>query len=231
MNITHTANPPLHPELSAFLFHDGPTARLQHPIVQSHWYHPDENDHLNRWLDSSKKMLEEAIAANDWNNAVFLHQRGWRIDRFEFFATHPIHASRMSDEAYWSVLGEVIVDQEDCYRQRAAFTRLLVKTKRAKSLRPLLMTPEEREQLAALPTRLCVYRGCQPFNRKGWSWTLDKEKGIWFANRRYRGVPLLLSGEVSKDDALAYFTGRGESEILVQPRSVNITAELALISA
>lgn len=225
MNKNSPTYPPLRPELASYLIHDGPTAHLKHPIVQCDWYHPEHNERLNRWFESSSILLADAIAAKDWHTAIFLYQRGWRLDRFEHLATASEHAAQMSDEDYWESLGFVIVDQEDCYRQRAYFSRLLVKTKRSKALRHLLMTPEEKESLAAMPPLLPVYRGCQAFNKKGWSWTLAKDKAIWFSKRCYRGTPLVLSGEVRKDDVLAYFTGRGESEILIAPNAVKVLGE------
>ncbi len=130
----------------------------------------------------------------------------------------------MTDAHYWRTLGLVLIDQEDCYRQRAAFRRLLVKTHRSKALRPLLMTTGERRTLAAMPDTLTVYRGCQQFNRKGWSWTLSKDKAQWFSTRCYVGTPQLLTGTVRKSDVLAYLAGRGEEEILVAPEKIlNIT--------
>ena len=54
---------------------------------------------------------------------------------------------------------------------------------------------------------------------------VDKAKAEWFA-RRFAGgegrTPLLVEGTVSKKDVLAYFSNRGESEIVAFPEDVHV---------
>ena len=59
---------------------------------------------------------------------------------------------------------------------------------------------------------------------KGIAWTTEREKAVWFANRfavldRF-GEPKLLTGVARKEDVLGYFTGRGESEVVMDPAKV-----------
>jgi hypothetical protein len=79
------------------------------------------------------------------------------------------------------------------------------------------MGPEELAILQSLPDTVKVWRGIRhrkSFN--GLSWTLDRDKAVWFANRLRNGrqKSLLIEGEVNKKDVLAYFAGRDESEIV-----------------
>ena len=81
-----------------------------------------------------------------------------------------------------------------------------------------LMTPEDYEVYENLPEQFTVYRGVAVGRaHNGLSWTRNKEKAIWFANRfntkSKRGY--LLTTVVNKSDVLAYFNTRGEEEILV----------------
>src|ERR1700683_647824 len=38
-----------------------------------------------------------------------------------------------------------------------------------------IMKPAEHKALSDLPPRITVYRGCYPINRRGLSWTLDRD--------------------------------------------------------
>jgi hypothetical protein len=62
----------------------------------------------------------------------------------------------------------------------------------------------------------------------GLSWTLDREKAQWFANRWLslkRRRPIVLQTVARKADVMAYFAGRNEQEIVVHP---NIARKLAI---
>jgi hypothetical protein len=104
--------------------------------------------------------------------------------------------------------------------------------------RESLMSTEEHAALAAMPDELKIWRGCgNDAGERGISWTTEKKKAEFFANyacgsRRafLTGAagtrPTVVSAVCSKEDVLAYFTERDESEILVDPsklRSVKAT--------
>lgn len=231
METTQATSPTLALELQACMTEIGGHPFIKHWLVQDFWAGPNDNAHLNSWLEKAACQLESLLQDRDWQGAMFLYQRAWRLSRLEHLATRSKYAPLMTDEEYWATLGLVLIDQEDSYRQRAILSRLLIKTKRSKESRHLLMTAEDCQTLSWMPETLSIYRGCQSFNRKGWSWTLDKDKAEWFSNRRYKGKPLVLAGEASKQDVLAYFSGRGESEILVQPTKIRGIVEIDLRAA
>lgn len=82
---------------------------------------------------------------------------------------------------------------------------------------------EKKEQAALrkLPPVITIYRGCIEHNQEGWSWTTDREKARWFANRAFGADERqVLKGTVRKEDVLGYLMGRGESEIVVRPEDV-----------
>ena len=75
----------------------------------------------------------------------------------------------------------------------------------------------------ALEGDLRVFRGwCRPPEARGMSWTLDIEKARWFAHRcaPLGGRARVYEATVQAADVLGYFTERGESEIVVSPRSL-----------
>jgi hypothetical protein len=73
-----------------------------------------------------------------------------------------------------------------------------------------------------LSGELTIFRGrAGDEELPGMSWTLSREKADWFARRfpQY-GEPVVYSATVRAEDALGYFTGRGESEVVVDPETL-----------
>lgn len=83
----------------------------------------------------------------------------------------------------------------------------------------LLMNPEEYLKYLELPDVFTVYRGVTPgHNPNGLSWTHNLDKAKWFANRFGKGY--IRTGTAKKEDILAYFSRRGEEEIVVSPKNL-----------
>lgn len=79
-----------------------------------------------------------------------------------------------------------------------------------------LMDEDEYKYYKELPEEITVYRGTGKGAKHllGLSWTLDYEKAKWFATRWGRkGV--LYKGVIRKENVLAYFSRRSESEVVI----------------
>lgn len=79
-----------------------------------------------------------------------------------------------------------------------------------------LMDSDEYKVYKNLPEEITVYRGTGKGARHllGLSWTLDYEKAKWFATRwNKKGV--IYKGKIRKEDVLAYFSRRNESEVVI----------------
>lgn len=83
---------------------------------------------------------------------------------------------------------------------------------------PLLqmMSTEEQEVFNSLPDTVTVYRGCGSVNRKGCSWSLDREIATSFPTfSRYKvDDPMLIKGVVKKNKILAVKLCREEQEVI-----------------
>jgi hypothetical protein len=91
-----------------------------------------------------------------------------------------------------------------------------------------LMTAEERLFLSKLPAELIIYRGLQKEAKKrGLSWTLNKEKGIWFA-KRFNNHGKLLRAKIKKEFVFAYFNNRAEDEVVVNPFKLREITEVPI---
>lgn len=68
---------------------------------------------------------------------------------------------------------------------------------------------------------ITVYRGFNDYSREdGNSYTLSKEKAIWFAKRFSKDVCYVNKYKIHIDDVLAFITNRGEAEIVAMPDDV-----------
>ena len=76
-----------------------------------------------------------------------------------------------------------------------------------------------------MPNTITIYRG--GIDDKGYSWTLNKDYAVWFANRWIMNGNLgdesnvtnrhetnVFEKTINKSDAIAYLSDRGESEII-----------------
>src|ERR1700737_4874751 len=73
--------------------------------------------------------------------------------------------------------------------------------------------PDSRE----CPSRSMFWRGIAFRGRTGLSWTLDRDKAVWFARRFSEfsvGAARLFHGNVKRQDGHAFFSGGNESEIV-----------------
>ena len=85
-----------------------------------------------------------------------------------------------------------------------------------------LMNLDERRKLAELPDELTVYRGVTEKNKdniRALSWTMKRETAERFANR-FKSKGRVYRAKVRKEDILAVFLGRNESEVIVDPKNL-----------
>ena len=86
-----------------------------------------------------------------------------------------------------------------------------------------LMNLDERRKLAELPDELTVYRGITEKNKDNilaLSWTMKRETAERFANR-FKSKGKVYQAKIRKEDILAVFLGRNESEVIVDPKNLN----------
>ena len=82
-----------------------------------------------------------------------------------------------------------------------------------------LMYDDEYKTYKDLPETFTVYRGVTPGrNPDGMSWTRDLSKADWFSRRFGDGY--VLEGIANKKDVLAFFSRRGEEEVVIEAKKV-----------
>src|SRR5262249_37003170 len=123
---------------------------------------------------------------------------------------------------YWKLLREIWMNAECPSCNKTIWLSLF---QAEISQRDHLMEAADHDSFAALPARVRLFRGARDKKAiRGMSWTTDRDRGEWFANRYQakRDRPSLLTCEIPKDRLLAYFVGRDENEAVIDPRRIPI---------
>lgn len=84
-----------------------------------------------------------------------------------------------------------------------------------------------------MPKTIKIYRGVHVEDYQGLSWTRNKKVAEWFAKRYLSNGDsgYVFSGELTREDIIAKFNNRKESEVICDWRKVkNITCEKVLVS-
>jgi len=194
---------PLNPDLEPYI-EDGAIGRqLRHPLVYQVplW----SNGHANALYEQKIKAVKDALANEKYSSYIFLHERPYRLNAFTLIQ------SKLSDTQYWSLLSDIWTDTENQWQGLDNWKQLLSSNRPS---RHYLMNEEEFNLLQSLPENVVIYRGCQPkVNENGLSWTLNKKKAEFFANR-FGKEGIILERTISKNDIVAVLLGRGESEVI-----------------
>jgi hypothetical protein len=207
----------LHPELKAHLYEiEGFGRCLKHPLVFSILYTEQMNAILNEQYRVKNERAEKSLEEGDFSTYVWMHERPYRWEAFCNIS------SQLNNEDYWKLARSIWIDSENIWQLIPIIHDALTAKERLSS-RSSMMTEDEREFLNELPDEVTVYRGAGKENRKGYSWTVDKETAEWFATR-LRNVGEVLTGRVKKSDIIAYISGRDEHEIIAVPGDVKIVA-------
>ena len=96
-----------------------------------------------------------------------------------------------------------------------------------------LMEKEEYAQFRELDDIVTIYRGVTPYNAKSvkaLSWSLDQETAEWFAHR-FGENGTVYQAQIDKKHIYAYFSGRNEAEVIVDPSCLTNITEVQELSS
>lgn len=212
----------LNPELARYIDDDGPFGpSIKHPLVFSIVHSPALNAFVNAQLRQKKEALRRARSRGDWHACVWIHERPYRLDAFLDISW------RLDGPRYWELLGDVWSDTENSWQNRSEWREAFTADPEGREMmsdegvRCVFDLPPEKGGLLPM-TR--VYRGYRFDDAlQGFSWTLDKARARWFANRLRQDdhpSPKIASGFVAREHVIAYMTGRDEQEIVALPEHV-----------
>ena len=199
-------NEPLHADLVPYLELDGALgAQIRHPLVYQ--VPLFSNGSANAYYLQKKKSLEKALEEKNFSQVIYLHERPYRLQAFILIAKD------LPNTKYWSILSGIWTDTENQWQNLEQWKKLLSSNRPE---RHYLMTESQAQLLDSLPELVTIYRGCvKGLNENGLSWTLNKSKAEFFANR-FGKEGIILEREIPKSDIIAVLTSRGESEVICE---------------
>jgi hypothetical protein len=195
---------PLHPDLLPYFEKStGEWEMLRHPLVYQVPFR--SNGSANAQYAQKLKAVKEALGSWNYSQYVFLHERPYRVEAFKKIE------KQLGIVNYWQLLTQVWIDTENQYAYLKDWKKLLSADR---GDRNDMMNDEDKESLRLLPEEVTIYRGCQEgLNENGLSWTLDKSKAEFFANR-FGKKGIILERKIPKSDIIAVLTGRNEAEVI-----------------
>jgi hypothetical protein len=208
----------LHPDLAKHLMESPVGLGLNHPLVQDLDVDPNYAAHVNWRYREKLTAIAEAIEKRDWSSYIGLHERPYRLDAFIEIA------DALSPKEFWTRLSDVWTDSENIWQYIDDWRALWNEERPSKHY---AMDASERKAFKRLPSEIIVYRGIREDHTvNGMSWTLDRDKAIWFATRN-SGPHVLLTARAKKADAHALLFGRDENEIVIDQYEIVATEQVA----
>lgn len=206
---------PLCDELREHVGMNGDLTVLHHPLVVQVPYLDAGilNRMLNEQLARKKEAVAEALLEGDGDRYVLLNERAYRLEAL----CKIIPAAELSPRDFWRLLALVWIDAEDPDQYSSIYEGLFTFDRiRGWGDRHYLMEDFEREAFDRLPEVMTVYRGANHDTRKGLSWTLSRNVAYFFATR-WGARDRIYRMQIDKSDVIAYFTRRGEAELILHP--------------
>ena len=214
---------------------------VRHPLVTTIYGGEAHNAMLNMQLKQKRKALDEAIGTKNWSMYIWLHERPFRMQAFlelsNFFGFARDAHWKLTRKEYWSLLGEIWQDTEHPHVNLDTWqilwrTTQFGRTGSGARREHYYMSDGERSVLNDLRKHRLqtVYRGYhipqgadQPL-MQGMSWTLDYKKAEWFSTRLKEDgrSSYVAIGQCVPSNIHAYFNGRGESEVVIDPQYVQV---------
>lgn len=170
-------------------------------------------------------LIRSNIETIDWYSVIY-NTNGNNLEE-----VINLHHDNISDEIYWKIIGHCYTSSELGHSDSEVIAGYLNNNR---SNRHYLMNEEERNLLANLPDQVTIYRGCSTIEANStklrFSWTLDREIAESFANDYTTDIYERLEGKdkskyvviervIKKDEIVAYFIERNESEIIYFPKN------------
>lgn len=194
----------------------GPT--IHHPLLIEPMFVPGKCAMINARFEMKKQALAKAEESGNWSTYIFLHERPYRVRALRSAMRRGAGNMHEQIAATWT-------DSENIFQHRSSWLEIWTAL-----LNPhRTMDEDEQARYDALPETVTVHRGIRGrrLSRRGLSWTLDKERAVWFAKRftKKENQPVVLTAQVKKEKILALFDSRQESEVVILPKHLGTLTE------
>ena len=174
----------------------------------------DEN--LSAWRGLMVKQIDQA------RNAYHVYMMLNKPYALSFLSLAEPH---LSQKDFSEILADAWIRSENPNMDKNFVKKNLVDMFK-KADKSILMDGEEKEQFDSFEDTVTIYRSVTSYNAKNikaLSWTTDYQTAEWFAHR-FGEDGTVYQAQIGKEHILAFFNGRNESEVIVDPKHLtNIT--------
>ena len=168
----------------------------------------DEN--LSAWRGLMVKQIDQA------KNAYHIYMMLNKPYALSFLSLAEPHLSKKD---FSEILADAWIRSENPNMDKNFVKKSLVDMFK-KADQSILMDGEEKEVFDSFDDTVTIYRGVTSYNAKNikaLSWTTDYQTAEWFAHR-FGEEGTVYEAQISKEHILAFFNGRNESEVIVDPK-------------
>lgn len=195
---------------------------VQHPFTSSGMVAaPTENglamlditqgdETLSAWRGLMVKQIDQA------KNAYHIYMMLNKPYALSFLSLAEPHLSKKD---FSEILADAWIRSENPNMDKNFVKKSLVDMFK-KADQSILMDGEEKEVFDSFDDTVTIYRGVTSYNAKNikaLSWTTDYQTAEWFAHR-FGEEGTVYEARISKEHILAFFNGRNESEVIVDPK-------------
>lgn len=202
----------------AIYYETEPFPMIRHPLVYSVPHSSYMNAAVNDALKYKKAYAHEALDDENYSRYVWIHERPHRLNALLDVERH------LTRGEFRKLVIELWCDSENIYQNYFKWRRVLGDDRiRGETLRDFEGEDTKLEEMTDDNGFATVYRGTCVSKRdfmtpliSGMSWTLDKDKAIWFAHRLCASgkLPRIVVGRIHTRDIIARLEERGESEVV-----------------
>ena len=168
----------------------------------------DEN--LSAWRGLMVKQIDQA------KNAYHIYMMLNKPYALSFLSLAEPHLSKKD---FSEILADAWIRSENPNMDKNFVKKSLVDMFK-KADQSILMDGEEKEMFDSFDDTVTIYRGVTSYNAKNikaLSWTTEYQTAEWFAHR-FGEEGTVYEAQISKEHILAFFNGRNESEVIVDPK-------------
>lgn len=196
----------LHDDLKPYITIGAGLPMIKHPLIFHIPYSDSMNAFINKQYEQRLKVLDKYIQQKKYDSYIFLHERAYRLQAFLDIE------ELLTGEQFWEYLADIWTDSENIWQNKSIYKKLFKKHLEHKHK---FMSEDDKKVYNSLPEQVKVYRGHQNKNKIGFSYTTNKEKAEWFANRFNKGNGQVRERVIPKSKIIAYTNSRSEQEIII----------------
>jgi hypothetical protein len=165
-------------------------------------------------LQSKDMEIDAAWEAKNWNSYIFAHARPYRIHALG----NVLSVCRASK--CWKVIIEVWMDSEHISQHYDEWMDIWARgfdnNGTQRKMIAAAMSQKSKLLHQSLPEYFTVYRGySNEAALRGFSWTTNRDKALWFAKRSGRKDSFIAALQISKAEALIILDDRSEQEVIL----------------